>query len=139
MVDASTGGALMNKTPEEAWELIESMADNNHHFKVRATSVAKGVFEVTPSESTILAKSLVDIAAMLNEIKEGQAATPKLLTQQANTSQQLSVKHCGNMEKGSLRSKKEGNWSILSEAPRLGVQSCSPGPNHPRLGVDTNA
>ncbi|MED6172943.1 hypothetical protein PIB30_054631 [Stylosanthes scabra] len=79
----------MNKMPEEAWELIESMADNSQHFKVRATFATKGVFEVTPSESTILAKSLVDIAAMLKEIKEGQAATPKLLTQQANTSQQL--------------------------------------------------
>ncbi|MED6112074.1 hypothetical protein PIB30_058435 [Stylosanthes scabra] len=45
MVDAYAGGALMNKTPKEAWELIESMADNNQHFKVRATSAAKGVFE----------------------------------------------------------------------------------------------
>ncbi|MED6115554.1 hypothetical protein PIB30_091788, partial [Stylosanthes scabra] len=65
------------------------------HFKVRATSATKGVFEVTPSESTILAKSLVDIAAMLKEIKEGQAATPKPLTQHANTSQQVPVMHCG--------------------------------------------
>ncbi|MED6161641.1 hypothetical protein PIB30_062679 [Stylosanthes scabra] len=44
------------------------MADNNQHFKTRATSAAKGVYEVTPSESTILAKSLVDIAAMLKPI-----------------------------------------------------------------------
>ncbi|MED6187635.1 hypothetical protein PIB30_078227 [Stylosanthes scabra] len=95
MVDASAGGALMNKTPEEAWELIESMANNNHHFKVRATFAAKGVFEVTPSESTILAKSLVDIAAMLKEIKERQAAASKPLTQHTNTSQQVPVKHCG--------------------------------------------
>ncbi|MED6164974.1 hypothetical protein PIB30_095309 [Stylosanthes scabra] len=71
------------------------MTDNNQHFKVRATSAAKGVFEVTPSESTILVKSLVDIAAMLKEIKEGQATTPKPLTQHANTSQQVPVKHCG--------------------------------------------
>ncbi|MED6224004.1 hypothetical protein PIB30_079601 [Stylosanthes scabra] len=99
----------MNKTPEEAWELIVSMADNNQHFKVRATSAAKYVFEVTPSELTILAKSLVDIAAMLKEIKEGQVdvdfkilnsvsvyhVTPKLLTHQANTSQQFPVKQCG--------------------------------------------
>ncbi|MED6164579.1 hypothetical protein PIB30_091496 [Stylosanthes scabra] len=71
------------------------MADNNQHFKVRATSTAKGVFEVTPSETTILAKSLVDIAAMLKEIKKGQQVTPKLLTRQTNHSQQLPVKHCG--------------------------------------------
>ncbi|MED6175779.1 hypothetical protein PIB30_081512 [Stylosanthes scabra] len=70
MIDASSGGALMNKTPEEEWELIETVADANQHFNRRATS--KGVFEVAPSDSTILAKSLVDIAAMLKEIKEGQ-------------------------------------------------------------------
>ncbi|MED6188712.1 hypothetical protein PIB30_088535 [Stylosanthes scabra] len=70
------------------------MADNNQHFKVRATSTTKGVFDVTPSETTILTKSLVDIAAMLKEIKEGQQVTPKLLTRQANHSQQLPVKHC---------------------------------------------
>ncbi|MED6159686.1 hypothetical protein PIB30_044551 [Stylosanthes scabra] len=56
MIDALSGGALMNKTLEEAWELIESMADANQHFNRRATS--KGVYEVAPSDSTILAKSL---------------------------------------------------------------------------------
>ncbi|MED6226270.1 hypothetical protein PIB30_101923 [Stylosanthes scabra] len=70
MIDASSGRALMNKTPEEAWELIETVANANQHFNRRATS--KGVYEVAPSDSTILAKSLVDIAAMLKEIKEGQ-------------------------------------------------------------------
>ncbi|MED6173384.1 hypothetical protein PIB30_058784 [Stylosanthes scabra] len=71
------------------------MANNNQHFKTRATTVTKGVFEVAPSESTILAKSLVDIDAMLKVIKEGQQVTLKLLTQHTNTSQQLPVKHCG--------------------------------------------
>ncbi|MED6201479.1 hypothetical protein PIB30_095498, partial [Stylosanthes scabra] len=85
----------MNKTPEEAWELIKSVADNNQHFKTRPTSAAKGVYEVTPSESTILVKSLVDIAALLKEIKEGQQVTPKLLTQHTSTHQQQPVKHCG--------------------------------------------
>ncbi|MED6224442.1 hypothetical protein PIB30_084066, partial [Stylosanthes scabra] len=60
----------MNKTPEEAWELIETVADANQHFNRRATS--KGVYEVAPSDLTVLAKSLVDIAAILKEIKEGQ-------------------------------------------------------------------
>ncbi|MED6186044.1 hypothetical protein PIB30_063013, partial [Stylosanthes scabra] len=84
VIDASSGGALMNKTPEEAWELIEIIADANQHFKTRATTFAKGVFEVLPSESTILDKSLVDIAFMLKEIKEEQTVTPKLLKQQPN-------------------------------------------------------
>ncbi|MED6223370.1 hypothetical protein PIB30_073373 [Stylosanthes scabra] len=52
----------------------------------------------------------------------------------------------GKMEKGSLRSNKGRNWSILDRAPtlrrgdsRLGVQSISSGPNHPGLGMDANA
>ncbi|MED6149278.1 hypothetical protein PIB30_060886 [Stylosanthes scabra] len=69
MIDASSGGALMNKTLEEAWELIETVADANQHFNGRATS--KGVYEVALFDSTVLAKSLVDIASMLKEIREG--------------------------------------------------------------------
>ncbi|MED6154066.1 hypothetical protein PIB30_108370, partial [Stylosanthes scabra] len=41
-------------------ELIETVADANQHFNRRATS--KGVYEVAHSDSTVLAKSLVDIA-----------------------------------------------------------------------------
>ncbi|MED6151074.1 hypothetical protein PIB30_078782 [Stylosanthes scabra] len=37
MTDASSGWALMNKTPEEAWELIETVANANQHFNTRAT------------------------------------------------------------------------------------------------------
>ncbi|MED6181646.1 hypothetical protein PIB30_021239 [Stylosanthes scabra] len=70
MIDASNGGALMNKTPEEAWEMIETVADANQHFSSRARS--KGIYEIAPSKSIVLAKSLVDITAMLKEIKEGQ-------------------------------------------------------------------
>ncbi|MED6152604.1 hypothetical protein PIB30_093588 [Stylosanthes scabra] len=62
----------MNNTPEEAWELIETVVDANQHFNRRATS--KGVYE---------------------EIKEGQQVTPTLLKQQPDDSQQKPVKHCG--------------------------------------------
>ncbi|MED6190686.1 hypothetical protein PIB30_108195, partial [Stylosanthes scabra] len=74
MIDASSGGALVNKTPEEAWELIETVANANQHCNRRATS--KGVYEVAPSDSTVLAKSLVDITTILKEIKEWQQVTP---------------------------------------------------------------
>ncbi|MED6222722.1 hypothetical protein PIB30_067075 [Stylosanthes scabra] len=74
MIDTSSGGALMNKTPEEAWEMIEIVADANQHFNTRAK--VKGVYEIAPSESTMLAKSLVDIVATLKEIKEGQQPLP---------------------------------------------------------------
>ncbi|MED6186961.1 hypothetical protein PIB30_071793 [Stylosanthes scabra] len=49
------------------------------------------------------------------------------------------------MKKGSLRSKKEGNWSILPEPPRQGVEthalarSSTPRHEHQRLGVAQQA
>ncbi|MED6148831.1 hypothetical protein PIB30_056708 [Stylosanthes scabra] len=43
----------------------------------------------------MLVKSLVDIAAMLKEIKEGQQVTPMLLKRQTDHSQQNSIKYCG--------------------------------------------
>ncbi|MED6185026.1 hypothetical protein PIB30_053062 [Stylosanthes scabra] len=84
-------GALMNKTPDEAWELIESVADNNQYFKTRAMTTARGVYEITPSESNVLVKSLTDIASVLKELKEGQKAGPKILIQPSHNSQQLQI------------------------------------------------
>ncbi|MED6185730.1 hypothetical protein PIB30_059839 [Stylosanthes scabra] len=38
------------------------------------------MYEIAPSDTTVLAKSLVDKTSMLREMKESQQATPKLLT-----------------------------------------------------------
>ncbi|MED6160346.1 hypothetical protein PIB30_050592, partial [Stylosanthes scabra] len=84
MIDASSGEALMNKTPEEAWEMIETVADANQHFSTRANS--RGVHEVAPSESTMLAKTLAEVVAMVKEIKEGQQAYTATLKQNSNNS-----------------------------------------------------
>ncbi|MED6174153.1 hypothetical protein PIB30_066239 [Stylosanthes scabra] len=69
--------------------MIETVADANQHFSSRARS--KGVYDLAPSKSTVLAKSLVDIAAMLKEIKEGQQATLTFLKRQKNNSRQESI------------------------------------------------
>ncbi|MED6188240.1 hypothetical protein PIB30_084145, partial [Stylosanthes scabra] len=58
-------------------------------------ATSKGVYEVAPFDSTVLAKSFVDIAAMLKEIKEGQQVTPTFLKRQPDDSQQKLVKYCG--------------------------------------------
>ncbi|XP_027082414.1 uncharacterized protein [Coffea arabica] len=41
IIDAASGGALMNKTPRAAWELIEGMAENSQQFAVGSASQAK--------------------------------------------------------------------------------------------------
>ncbi|MED6209007.1 hypothetical protein PIB30_050423 [Stylosanthes scabra] len=92
MIDASSGGALMNKTPEESWEMIEIVADSNQHFSTRAKS--KGVHEVSPSESTMLAKNLAEMVAMVKEIKEGQQAYAAILKQSPDISHLRPTKHC---------------------------------------------
>ncbi|MED6133514.1 hypothetical protein PIB30_028942 [Stylosanthes scabra] len=92
MIDASSGGAVMNKTLEEAWELIETVADANQHFKTRATT--KGVYEVAPFKSTVLAKSLVDITSILKEIKDGLQPTLTLLKYQPDAPQKKLARHC---------------------------------------------
>ncbi|MED6155742.1 hypothetical protein PIB30_007607 [Stylosanthes scabra] len=72
--------------------MIETVADANQRFSTRAKT--KGVYEIAPSESTMLAKSLDDIVAMLKEIKEGQQVTPVLLKGQPDHSQQNSINYC---------------------------------------------
>src|SRR5436853_2458535 len=46
MVDAASGGAINNKTPEEAYELIEIMSSNNYMKNDRNIMKKPGVLEV---------------------------------------------------------------------------------------------
>ncbi|MED6127696.1 hypothetical protein PIB30_090488 [Stylosanthes scabra] len=63
-----------------------------------------------------------------------------------NNEEAKAAKICSQQGKGSLRSKKRRNWSILDRAPTpwhgdsgLGVQNSCSGPKPPRLGMDANA
>nr|XP_027101695.1 uncharacterized protein LOC113722619 [Coffea arabica] len=50
IIDAASGGALVNKTPQEARELIEGMAENSQQFSTREDVPIRRVNEVeTPS------------------------------------------------------------------------------------------
>ncbi|MED6114375.1 hypothetical protein PIB30_079652 [Stylosanthes scabra] len=55
------------------------------------------MYEIAPSDTTVLAKSLADITSMLQEMKESQQATPKLLIHPSQNSPppQVPPKHCG--------------------------------------------
>ncbi|MED6217199.1 hypothetical protein PIB30_015533 [Stylosanthes scabra] len=67
--------------------MIETVADANHHFSTRAKS--RGVHEVAPSESTMLAKTLAEVVAMVKEIKKAT------LKQNSNNSYIKPTRHCG--------------------------------------------
>ncbi|XP_027936278.1 uncharacterized protein LOC114191306 [Vigna unguiculata] len=59
MLDASAGGSIKWKTPEEAYELIENMAANdNEAYTERAHSQKKGILELQ-SQDALLAQNKI--------------------------------------------------------------------------------
>ncbi|XP_027178201.1 uncharacterized protein LOC113777366 [Coffea eugenioides] len=49
LIDAASGGVLMNKTSQDAWKLIERMAENSQQFGTREDVHTRQVNEVTVS------------------------------------------------------------------------------------------
>ncbi|XP_027152241.1 uncharacterized protein LOC113752324 [Coffea eugenioides] len=49
IIDAASGGALANKTPREAWDLIEAMAENSQQFGFRESNPTRRVNEAETS------------------------------------------------------------------------------------------
>lgn len=50
MINAASGGALINKTLTEARNLISNMASNSQQFNIPNTEASKGVKEVSTTE-----------------------------------------------------------------------------------------
>jgi len=75
MIDAASGGALVDKTPKNARELIENMASNHQKFttKSNSTTLVKGIHGV---EASYLANNkkiqgkLDDLAAMVRTLAD---------------------------------------------------------------------
>ncbi len=54
MIDAASGGALVNKTPEVAMQLISNMVENSRQFGIRADGAIKQVNEVSALKNQFL-------------------------------------------------------------------------------------
>ncbi|XP_027166055.1 uncharacterized protein LOC113766022 [Coffea eugenioides] len=64
IIDAASGGALVNKTPQEARELIERMAENSQQFGTREDCPIRRVNEVeTPS----MQQQLTELTAFVRQ------------------------------------------------------------------------
>ncbi|XP_071902547.1 uncharacterized protein [Coffea arabica] len=64
IIDAASGGALVNKTPQEARELIESVAENSQQFGTREDCPIRRVNEVeTPS----MQQQLTELTAFVRQ------------------------------------------------------------------------
>ena len=68
IVDAASGGALVNKTPDDARNLFNLMAQNTQQFGARESQI-KRVNEIGSSSS--VESQLSHITAMLNKIVTG--------------------------------------------------------------------
>ncbi|XP_027174127.1 uncharacterized protein LOC113773702 [Coffea eugenioides] len=68
IIDAASGGALANKTPREAWELIEVMAENSQQFGLRESNPPRRVNEV---ETSSLQQQISELTSVVRQLMVG--------------------------------------------------------------------
>jgi len=73
MIDATSGGSLVDKTPTNARQLIENMASNHQQFSTKSNSITllKGTHEVEASyvvDHKKIEGKLDDLAAMVRTL-----------------------------------------------------------------------
>ncbi|XP_073120959.1 uncharacterized protein [Henckelia pumila] len=74
MIDAASGGALVNKTPQEARDLISSMAANAQQFGTREDNAPRKVNEVSASP---IDQKLDSLTSLLERLVAGQVQQVK--------------------------------------------------------------
>ena len=68
-VDAASGGALVNKTIDEAKQLISNMVENSQQFGVRSERVTRRVNKVNHYD---LMNRLTELTALVRQMAVGQ-------------------------------------------------------------------
>ena len=74
MIDATSGGALVDKTPEAARNLIANMAANSQQFATRPDFASKTVKEVNVSN---LEQQLAALTSLVHQMAIGNAQQAK--------------------------------------------------------------
>ncbi|XP_027182311.1 uncharacterized protein LOC113780732 [Coffea eugenioides] len=75
IIDAASVGALANKTPREAWELIEAMAENSQQFGSRESNPPRRVNEV---ETSSLQQQLSELTSVVRQLAMRDAPRAKM-------------------------------------------------------------
>src|SRR3954462_3939279 len=75
MIDAASGGSITNKSLDEAYELINSMASNNYSDR-SAPRKAAGVFEV--DQAVALVAQMSTLQQQMNQMMSVIAAPAKI-------------------------------------------------------------
>ncbi|XP_071918751.1 uncharacterized protein [Coffea arabica] len=75
IIDAASGGALVNKTPRGAWELIEGMAENSQQFGSREDIPTRRVNEV---ETSSIQQQISELTSFVRQLAVGNASQAKV-------------------------------------------------------------
>ncbi|XP_027060968.2 uncharacterized protein [Coffea arabica] len=75
IIDAASGGALVNKTPRGAWELIEGMAENSQQFGSREDIPTRRVNEV---ETSSIQQQLSELTSFVRQLAVGNTSQAKV-------------------------------------------------------------
>ncbi|RDX82284.1 hypothetical protein CR513_36947, partial [Mucuna pruriens] len=72
MIDAASGGALMDKTPTTARHLISNMARNTQQFGIRGPSQSRMVNEIGAASNQRLENQLTELTSLVRQLVVGQ-------------------------------------------------------------------
>ncbi|XP_071906820.1 uncharacterized protein [Coffea arabica] len=75
IIDAASEGALVNKTPRGAWELIEGMAENSQQFGSREDIPTRKVNE---TETSSIQQQLSELTSFVRQLAVGNASQAKV-------------------------------------------------------------
>lgn len=75
MIDAASGGALVDKTPEQAQNLITNMAQNTQQFGLRRSDLGKRMDE---GQSSMMEAQLANLTGMVSKLMTGGTAKASL-------------------------------------------------------------
>ncbi|RDY12859.1 hypothetical protein CR513_02286, partial [Mucuna pruriens] len=72
MIDAASGGALMDKTPIAARHLISNMTSNTQHFGIRGANQPRMVNEIGAVDNLRLENQLIELTSLVRRLVVGQ-------------------------------------------------------------------
>ncbi|RDX86067.1 hypothetical protein CR513_32649, partial [Mucuna pruriens] len=72
MIDAASGGALMDKTPAAARHLISNMASNTQQFGIRGPNPSRSVNEIGAASNQRLENQLTELTSLVRQLAVSQ-------------------------------------------------------------------
>ncbi|RDX73924.1 hypothetical protein CR513_46390, partial [Mucuna pruriens] len=72
MIDATSGGALMDKTPPAARHLISNMASNTQQFRIRGPNQSRTVNEISVASNQRLENQLTELTSLVTQLAFSQ-------------------------------------------------------------------